>query len=157
MPSNHRTPSNHRSLSKREAILRDHAEIEREVAAISGIRAEELRDAPGRIGDLEERLRRLLERLRRHFDEEESGGFFEQVLESTPNVQRAVGTLRDEHEEFLHRLERLVGTLGESGGQGDLDRIAAELHRFAAAYRRHEETEDSLLLDSQNDDVAAAD
>ncbi len=149
-------PPNDSRLYSYDAILREHAEIERDVSRFAKMRAEEVRVWPGGVRTLEQRLLRLRRRLERRFDCEERGGLFDEILARTPWVQCRVTTLKNQHGDFLRLLDQVVEAL-RGPEFPDLDQIVVRLHRFVFTYLRHEETENTLLLKSHNDEFGSLD
>ena len=143
----------HISSGEFQAILLEHDEIEKSVRAFSRMRARDVRGRPRRVRALSFDLERLRRRLQRHFEHEECrDGFFEEILDESPELVGEVDKLRMEHGEFLVVLGRVVRTLGTSG-ESRVDHAFVGLHRFVDAYLQHEDTENRMLLDLLNNDV----
>ncbi len=147
---------NDSQLSSFDAILREHAEIEMSVRRFAAMIAVDVRRQPGGAVALGRDLLRLRDSLKLHFDREERGGFFDEILVRSPHLDRTVTALRNEHGGFLLRLGRIAEAFGEPEDL-DLEIVLGSLRRFAGEYLRHEESEIALLMDTYNEDLGSPD
>ena len=147
----------HISSGEFQAMLREHDEIEQSVRSFARMRARDVRGYPQRIHLLRCDLERLRNRLQRHFEHEErGGGFFEEILDESPELGPEVEEFRREHGELLLVLWRVMGNLGALG-ESRVDQAFVRLHRFVDAYVQHEDAENRILLDLLNKDAGFPD
>jgi len=88
----------------------------------------------------------LRRELAEHFEIEESGGSFEEVLRRAPQFGDRLAALRDEHASFLDRLDALLGDV--DAGWSEVDRwreVAAGFQGFVEDLRAHERIEGQML------------
>jgi hemerythrin-like domain-containing protein len=103
-------------------------------------------------------LARIEAELEQHFAREESGGFFEEILDLSPELGERIHELLREHQEFraifrsLRRTSRWA--CGESGAR---DGWLAELADFHRRFDQHESAEHELQHHALQQDLGAAD
>ena len=92
-------------------------------------------------------LRDFKNRLLRHFDLEEEGGFMKDVLSTAPESQPKVSELKAEHRQFSRKLEEIMNALKgmHKKDSEKLDKVRNKLNEFIATLRKHEEEEHRLL------------
>lgn len=92
-------------------------------------------------------LRDFKNRLLRHFDLEEEGGFMKDVLKTAPESQSTVRKLKAEHKQLSIRLEEIMENLKAMHKKDSekLAQIRIELNEILATLRKHEEEEHRLL------------
>lgn len=113
---------------------------------------------PKRIVDL---LLRLRDQLALHFTLEEAYGYFEDALNSAPQLSEQAELLRNQHQPLFMDLCRIVEAAeqmlyGESDDHARA-RIARMFHNFRADMQLHEAREQDLILAAFNDDIGAGD
>jgi iron-sulfur cluster repair protein YtfE (RIC family) len=86
-------------------------------------------------------MAQLYDELRRHFQEEETGGCLEEAACRCPSLSHEVSRLEAEHRELLAQLERLMRPLSSASEPVVLDDFAA----FEASLRAHEVREDRVV------------
>jgi hypothetical protein len=116
---------------------------------------EDLQDLEMARSGLATRLDRTRMHLAEHFRFEEQNGYLASIVEEHPHLDRAVQRLHDEHRELLAELDRLRAEAHSARQlpEGLTDRIA----RWARKVRRHEQSENILVEDAFNVDLAAWD
>jgi len=92
-------------------------------------------------------LRDFKNRLLRHFDLEEEGGFMKDVLSAAPESQPKVSELKAEHRQFSKSLEKIMHTLKAMHKKDSekLEQTRIELDEIIATLQKHEEEEHRLL------------
>ena len=92
-------------------------------------------------------LRDFKNRLLRHFDLEEEGGFMKDALSAAPESQPKVSELKAEHRQFSKSLEKIIDTLQAMHKKDSekLEQTRIKLNEFIATLRKHEEEEQRLL------------
>ncbi len=142
--------------------------------------------APGRerewAGEVDALLSRLQEALRLHVADTDTPttGMFARVDLTRPSLVRQVGTLRQEHTEFLERAETLRGEVqaaarafdpqpdvappGRLPGPAPTDTMPPDfgslrqrLEQFATALKQHRDGEAALVLESVTTDIGVGD
>lgn len=109
-----------------------------------------LRDACGSVADgcsepgVDRRrlIEELHEKLRIHFAAEEDEGYFGMVVSASPALSGQVTRLREEHEEFLSVVQRLLA-LAEAAP--DREAFTDTLRGFLERFNAHERAENQLL------------
>lgn len=103
-------------------------------------------------------LSTLCQRLRTHFELEESDGFFEQITRDAPRFCRKIDLLCVEHSELLSEANELAE---ESKHCHDTDvwwgTMARDVQRFSNRLMHHESEEIKLMQQTYNDDIGAQD
>ena len=96
----------------------------------------------------------LREHLRRHFDQEERGGFLEESIARMPRLSRAVQGVLDEHAALLAELDGLLATLD---GCDDAPQSWRDAERSLAAFTdhllAHERRENAVVQEGYNEDL----
>ena len=130
---------------------------------------EELRDALGNIhrtlgrreagvATVAEMLSSLGDDVETHFSEEETAGFFDDVLERAPRLSDRIDTLRAEHQQLSAAVEKLEEVATSGDGSADWwQQIETAFHEFSKELMHHESCENELLLEAYTDDIGAAD
>lgn len=92
-------------------------------------------------------LRDLKNRLLKHFDLEESGGFMRDVIDLSPESCNKVEQLRREHHQFTAALDKLIETLRAMPNQDQamIQKLRMELSDLIVALRDHENEEHRLI------------
>ena len=105
------------------------------------------------------RLRDYEHQLKKHFDIEEEGGFMDRVVRTAPHHSRKVEQLEDEHEEFLHHLDRSIRTLKSvnSPTSPRVLKVKGRIKRLIDRLNDHELLEHELLQDIYNTDFGLGD
>jgi len=143
--------------SEFETLRREHKEIDREVQAFEELRLRDWQTRPNAVEVLQARLESFRDRLQVHFAHEELGGFFEQLIEVSPQRVREVTRLEEQHGEFRARLAVVAEALFADVDGSTLPEVIFRLHRFAESFRKHEDAENRLLAESLNDDMGSPD
>jgi hypothetical protein len=106
----------------------------------------------------DQELRNLEAELEEHFVQEESGGFFAEILEFSPELDGRVHELLRQHQEFLGVLRSLRRArrwaCGESGSR---DGWLAEFARFHQRFNEHEVAENELQYVALQRDLGTGD
>lgn len=103
---------------------------------------------------LVERLKRLCDRLREHFQHEEAGDYLHEVLVRRPSLQAQVARLQGQHALFLREGDALSrALLGERAPRDWPARVV----RLLEGLRRHELAEVDLMQRAFLDDLGSGD
>jgi len=92
-------------------------------------------------------LRDFKNRLLKHFDLEEVGGFMTEVVSIKPEFSAKVGDLKDEHEKISRELDDILMMLKRLEKlEGDsMDLIKTRLQQLMTSLGKHENEEHQLL------------
>jgi iron-sulfur cluster repair protein YtfE (RIC family) len=139
----------------RKEIQREHGELRALLGDIHRVLAERLQT----VVHVSEQLAALNEHVETHFNEEEIGGFFDQVLGSaSQQVAQQVDSLRDEHCHLLQVVRRLSEQAKTGNGSDDWwQRLESEFREFSKELMHHEHKENELLQEAFDQDIGAAD
>ena len=101
----------------------------------------------------------LRDQLAFHFSLEEAYGYFDQAVESEPQLRVSAGLLRSEHTELFENACGLADQVVEiSAEEGKLiGKFLTKLKKFRLQFERHEEAELELILDALSDDIGVGD
>ncbi len=130
-------------------VEEDHAGIRQHIGELREVLMREVR--PEKFSDwrLEFmwQLRDFKNRLLKHFDLEEEGGFMREVLEAAPHTSREVQELKDEHQSLIRRLDEFLAVLKamEHKDPEKLQTLRIELDDMVSQLRRHENREHILM------------
>jgi hypothetical protein len=101
------------------------------------------------------RLDRMRANLAEHFRFEEQNGYLDSILERHPHLERAVARLQVEHRDLLRALDEIRDAARSSATVTDDLRDRAL--QWTKKVRRHEQSENVLVEDAFNIDLAAED
>lgn len=140
--------------SEYEQALREHEALEKKLAHLN--RQLEQRELPLQS------IVSLLERLRNffvsHFQKEETGGLFENVVERAPHLSRLADKLTHEHGELLERLDGLIRFAKRGTGQPLCWRmLRLRMQDLTAQLHQHEAEENGMLQMAYSDDLGTKD
>lgn len=93
-----------------------------------------------------------------HFDHEEQGGYFRDVVARAPNLLHRVEELKAQHADLLAAGQEVVGRAKSQGPSGDFwTRTRSELEAFIKQFFEHEGAENQLVQEAYSRDMGAAD
>jgi len=148
--------SNEPDAKQARKALQQHRVIQRLLQAVVRF----ITAGPGHSAETIQTLDRDLKNLQAymgsHFEQEEAGGLFEDILERLPMVDAAVQDLRQEHKEFIEDLKGLIQRL-ESPEVKEIEAIRSDLNIFVSTFYEHEATENGLLQQAYNLDIGSPD
>jgi hemerythrin len=122
---------------------------------LRGLR-EAARSTPAqRPGDIAAQLGAMRTDLQEHFRFEEENGYMSAVVQLRPNLARAIQHLKGEHEELMRNLNELVAEARSTTKLTASFRDKVDDWVFRVG--RHERSENVLVQDAFNLDVAAED
>lgn len=101
-------------------------------------------------------LGELMPLLRAHFEEEEEpGGLYDELRADSPHRDGVITALQSDHGRILHDAELLGQEL--EALQDSIARFQARKIAMIRALRRHERTENRLMLEGVNLDIGVGD
>lgn len=109
--------------------------------------------------EMVELLGELRDQLAFHFSLEEAYGYFEEAIETAPELSLVAECLRDQHATLFGEVRDLADRILEvapENGEGVSDFLRT-LDGFRRRFERHEEDELALILDSMDDDLGISD
>ena len=132
-----------------EAIEKEHRAIRDEVSKLGNI----FKVLPAENEYKEWRMNLILlirdfcSDLQKHFDLEEQGGFFDQLIKSAPNQHMQFENLKHEHTDMIENLEKAMYLLktNELYNKKVLEEIQDTVLRTVKILEEHEHAENELL------------
>lgn len=147
-----------------ERVLEEHRELRESVASLRefcglprpDVEAEE---APAWASELAQRLVRFHDQVYRHFHEEESSGFLEELARSFPRVARPVAAMEREHQELLTGLRSLLDAamLYAENKAPDRPNLRRRTLSVLEGFERHEQEETDLVQRLFTEDIGCVD
>lgn len=122
----------------------EHRRLDEAAHKVEELLASRLKNRP-RLADTKDaanQLRRLRERLNRHFQEEEEGGCIEEAVARCPTLSQDAFDLEREHRELLGELDQLIVAAEREQPLAKLDE---RYHVFVGRLRAHEAQENELV------------
>ena len=136
-----------------EEIRKEHEEL-REVL---GVVHRTLGKREAAVATVAEMLSLLGDDVAAHFSDEESAGFFDDVLDRAPRLSNRIDALRGEHQQLSATVARLQVVATNGDGSSDWwQQIETAFHDFSKELMHHETTENELLLEAYTDDIGTA-
>lgn len=137
-----------------DVIADEHRELE---ALYERIRAT-LADRGECLKTVQELFDELADRVRRHFANEETGGYFHEIVELAPRLSSRADRLEREHAELLEIAEQLSRNIRHAcETQIWWFAIRVDFERFIERCERHEAAENALVQDAYLQDIGALD
>lgn len=132
-----------------EKIAKDHQSIRRYIGALNLSEMTEVDAKEFFDWKLEFiwQLRDFKNRLLKHFDLEEEGGFMEDIVKVAPHLSRKVSGLKVEHDQILMSLDEILFKLKRMKKKNDteLEQVQFELNDVITSLRDHENEENILM------------
>lgn len=132
-----------------EKIAKDHESIRRYIGALNLSEMTEVDAKEFFDWKLEFiwQLRDFKNRLLKHFDLEEEGGFMEDIVKVAPHLSRKVSGLKVEHDQILMSLDEILFNLKRMKKKNDteLEQVRFELNDVITSLRDHENEENILM------------
>lgn len=132
-----------------EKIAKDHESIRRYIGALNLLEMTEVDAKEFFDWKLEFiwQLRDFKNRLLKHFDLEEEGGFMEDIVKVAPHLSRKVSGLKVEHDQILMSLDEILFKLKRMKKKNDteLEQVQFELNDVITSLRDHENEENILM------------
>lgn len=129
----------------------DLRELLRTIEQVSALRTGSDEILAGRLADLKIHLRL-------HFEHEEEGGYFHEVVAAAPWLAEQAAALEQEHAQLMELLDGLLETfrptVRQPVGRPAVNKCFEEFNRL---FHKHEAAEAQLVQQAFNDDLGAAD
>jgi len=137
-------------------VLAQHRELYELVSALRA--ALDQPYTPERRGAAHRLLGELRTHLRRHFDQEERGGFLEEAICRLPRLSGAVQHILDDHEKLLAEIDGLLKELAARDHDAETwSATGRHFAAFAAHLSVHERNEHAVVQDGYNEDLGLVD
>ena len=132
-----------------EKIAKDHESIRRYIGALNLSEMTEVDAKEFFDWKLEFiwQLRDFKNRLLKHFDLEEEGGFMEDIVKVAPHLSRKVSGLKVEHDQILMSLDEILFKLKRMKKKNDTEweQVRFELNDVITSLRDHKNEENILM------------
>jgi iron-sulfur cluster repair protein YtfE (RIC family) len=101
----------------------------------------------------------LRDQLAFHFSLEEAYGYFDEAVETEPQLSMTAGMLKNEHTELFEHARSLADQVVDvpSSEREKIAKFLTKLQKFRFQFERHEEAELKLILDALSDDIGVGD
>lgn len=136
-----------------EAIALEHAKL-RELLESLDQTLDQPQPSPATIA---ETIGELQMYLRTHFEHEEQGGYFHELIEDAPRLKTQVDELLTQHPTLLQLVEQMAAAASGETRAGWRQAIRAQFEDFLAQFIEHEHQENRLLQDGYAQDIGAED
>jgi hypothetical protein len=135
-----------------DALLRAHRSLLKDLRKVRDAAQATSPEGPAGLADLLEATRAD---ILKHFRFEEQNGYMASVLEAQPHLERAARHLQEEHGQLLRSLDELIGATRSAAAL--TDDLREKVANWAQSVQRHERSENALVQDAFNLDLAAED
>ncbi|TWT81894.1 hypothetical protein CA13_33490 [Planctomycetes bacterium CA13] len=104
-------------------------------------------------------LSELRDQLALHFSLEEAYGYFEEAVDTAPELSTKAESLRSEHSELFESIRHLVESAAElqPDQEEKIARLLKRYNAFIRAFQTHEELELNLILEALESDLGVCD
>ena len=110
------------------------------------------------VADVSQMFASLCNRIETHFSNEETAGFFDDIVAQSPRLSEQTEHLCDEHVCLLNMARKLAKTADDGdGSNGWWRKLESEFHEFSMHLMQHESRENDLLLQAHHDDIGSPD
>ncbi len=147
--------SENQEAKEAQRALHEHRAIQKLLQSVVQFIAAEPKHTSEAIQTLLRDLKNLRAYMESHFEQEETAGLFEDILERLPMVDTVVKDLKREHRDFLEKVNGLIYRL-EPPEVRELEAIRTDLSTFVSAFLEHEEMENDLLQRAYNLDLGSS-
>jgi hypothetical protein len=135
-------------------ILAQHRELHEQLVAVRTALAVPAPPGKAAMQAARQALRGLYDYLRRHFGQEESGGYLEESISRMPRLSLAVKAVLAEHPVLLGELERLIETVATADiSPLSWQQAGHDFDCFADHLSAHERNENAVVQDGYNEDL----
>ena len=135
-------------------LLEEHLDLERKLAEVRQVL--EASDANPKA--IVRELVLLTRQVLAHFRREEEGGYLAEAVEAAPRFKDVATKLKNQHPEFVHRLDLLESLAAVGDGSARWrQQLTAMYEDFLKRFEEHEHAENRLVQEAFNVDVGAED
>lgn len=137
-----------------EQIRREHAELRELLGSVS--RA--LADREISLEQASEMFTSLRGQIVKHFETEEQGQFFEEIIDHAPRLSDRANATCDEHEQLLAQVKQMADLALEKAGTPDWwQQLNDQFHDFSKGLMHHESQEMELMQEAYGEDIGSKD
>lgn len=133
-----------------DAVKSEHRDLTARMLAIQSLLCEQGPAGAAAIGRLVELLTELHGRLKKHFAQEESGGYMEEALIHAPGLSGEARRLVDEHRDLLSSSAAVLAKAKKAVAPQDWPDLCRETEKLVKAIRQHETGETRVLMQGFN-------
>jgi hypothetical protein len=135
-------------------ILAQHRELHEQLVAARTALAASAPPSKAATQAARQALRGLYDYLRRHFAQEESGGFLEESITRMPRLSPAVKAVLAEHPVLLGELDHLIETVATADiSPLSWQQAGHDFDCFADHLSAHERNENAVVQEGYNEDL----
>lgn len=145
--------SNARKLGVHQQIHQEHQELRELLGRVHRTLAKRAESA----ASVAAMIKALRGHVQTHFDAEEHGGFFDEVVAEAPRLSEQTEAIKQEHARLSATMRHLVRLADEPMREGWWQQVEQEFHQFSNDLMHHESREINLLLEAYGNDVGAPD
>lgn len=96
--------------------------------------------------------------LQQHFDNEDEGGFFAEIVQQAPRLSEPAKQVSQEHARLLADFSELTERAGQGDGTAEWwDKMGTQFHDVSKQLMEHEHREQELLQRAFTEDVGTGD
>ncbi len=100
----------------------------------------------------------LCNQIETHFGEEETAGFFDDIVAQAPRLSQQTEHVCDEHGCLLETVRKLANQANDGDGSTDWwQRLESAFREFSKRLMQHESKENDLLFQAYYDDIGSPD
>lgn len=136
-----------------ERIRQEHDELREMLGKMHRILARRLESG----ANVAKMLQSLHRHVQTHFDEEEHGGFFDDVVAQAPRLSDRATEVKHEHAWLNNVMRELIDYADDDLCDDWWQRLETKFHEFSKALMHHENKENELLLEAYDDDIGLGD
>ena len=108
----------------------------------------------GEVAEATGVVQSLYDQMRKHFEQEEEGGYLEEAITRVPTLAAQAAVLQQQHAELSQIAGQMLADAGSIGRPVDVwTRLKADYARFAKKLLGHEAAENKLLERAFNEDL----
>ncbi len=135
-----------------ERIRREHEELRELLASVHRTLTKRL-ETVAAVSDI---FALLCNQIKTHFSEEETAGFFDEIVAQAPHLSPQTEYLCNEHGCLLETARKLADEANDGDGSDDWwQQLESEFHEFSKQLMEHESKENDLLWQAYHDDIGS--
>jgi hemerythrin len=137
-----------------EKVRREHKELRE----LLGQMNRALASREGSVEQACEMFASLSQFVERHFDTEEQGNFFAEIIDHAPRLVDRANATCDEHQQLLAHAKQMHELACEKADTEQWwQRLTSDFQQFSQALMRHESCEMELMQEAYGEDIGSKD
>lgn len=137
-----------------EQVRREHEELRE----LLGNMSRALATREGSVENACEMFASLRTQIENHFDTEEQGQFFEQIIDHAPRLADRANAICDEHLPLLAQVRDMAALALDKADTDDWwQKLSHDFHEFSKALMHHESKEMELMQETYGEDIGSKD